>query len=232
MANPIFLSVCVPALNEAPTLRESVDDLLQNLAPAVGRLEIIIVNDGSQDDTGRIAEALAAEHAGIRVLHHAQNMGFGATYRDALAAATGDFFTWFPSDHENLASELVQEVAHVAPGVIVMSQHVDTDPRPLYRRLPSRLYTRSMNRIFGLQVRYYNGLTIYPTADLRAVRLVAQGFVMQAEAVVKVAKRGLRIVELEHPLGKRTSGRSALVSGRAFRQALRDARRIWLARQK
>ena len=236
-ASNIALSVCVPALNEEETLRAAVEDLLTSLGPEVGRLEVIIVNDGSSDDTGKIGEALVAEHtfrpgsgqAGVRVLHHAQNMGFGATYRDALAVATGDFFTWFPADHENQATELVQSIPHLAPGVIVTTQHVDTDPRPLYRRVPSRFYTKTLNRLFGLRVRYYNGLTIYPTADLRSVALGAQGFAMQAEAMVKVGRRGLRIVELEHPLGKRTSGKSALVSWRALRQALRDCVRIWRA---
>lgn len=249
----IALSVCVPALNEEETLRAAVEDLLTSLGPEVGRLEVIIVNDGSSDDTGKIGEALALRHgsgqvaehtlrpgsgqalrpssgqAWVRVLHHAQNMGFGATYRDALAVATGDFFTWFPADHENQATELVQSIPHLAPGVIVTTQHVDTDPRPLYRRVPSRFYTKTLNRLFGLRVRYYNGLTIYPTADLRSVALGAQGFAMQAEAMVKVGRRGLRIVELEHPLGKRTSGKSALVSWRALRQALRDCVRIWRA---
>jgi len=229
MRTSIALSVCVPAFNEAATLRESVDDLLANLAPVVAQLEIVIVNDGSGDETGAIAEALAAEHPGIRVRHHARNEGFGLAYREGLAAATCAYFTWFPADHENVADELVQAVAHVAPGVIVTSQHVDTDPRPMYRRIPSRMYTRILNRLTGVRVRYYNGLTIYPMEDLRRVALGAHGFAIQAETLVRVARRGLRIVELEYPLSRRVAGRSALVTGRALKQALRDVVRIWRA---
>lgn len=232
MAPPISLTVCVPAHNEAPTLRESVEDLLAELQPAVQRLDIVIVNDGSVDGTGAIADALAAEHAAVRVLHHPRNIGFGLTYQDGLAAATGEYFTWFPADHENLAAELVQAVGAVKPGVLVTTQHVDTDPRSWRRRILSRTYTALVNLISGYRLRYYNGLTIYPTAALQGTPVGAQGFLMQAEAMVRLMRRGYGVVELEYPLGKRKSGRSEAVRLRALRQAARDVGRIWEAREK
>jgi glycosyltransferase involved in cell wall biosynthesis len=69
MRRPIALSVCVPALNEAATRRESVDDLLANLGPVVAQLEIVIVNDGSRDETGAIAETLVrVARRGLRIV--------------------------------------------------------------------------------------------------------------------------------------------------------------------
>lgn len=232
MATLPSLTVCVPAYNEAPTLRESVEDLVAQLRPVVARLEIVIVNDGSADETGAIADALVAEHAEVRALHHPRNLGFGKTYRDGLAAATGEYFTWFPADHENLAAELAQAVAAVRPGVLVTTQHVDSDPRSWKRRLLSRTYTALVNLVSGFRLRYYNGLTIYPTRVLQETPAGAQGFLMQAEAMVRLMRRGYGVVELEYPLGKRKSGRSEAVRMRAMRQAARDLVRIWKASKK
>ncbi len=226
----LALTVCVPAYNEAPTLAAAVADLRDSLAPVVERLEVIIVNDGSADGTAAIADALAVAHPEtVRVLHHARNQGFGVSYRDGLRASTGDWYTYFPGDHENQAAELVQAVAAVCPGVLVTTHHVSSDPRPLSRRLLSRTYTCLVNAVSGLRLRYYNGLTLFPVKDLRAIPLGAQGFLMQAEAVVRLVRRGYRVVELEYPLSQRRAGRSAAVRGPALRQAARDCVRIWRA---
>jgi len=226
---PLTLSVCVPACNEVESLQGAVEDLLKQVAPSVVRLEIVIVDDGSQDGTGPLADALAAAHPEVRVLHHPRNVGFGLSYRDGLAAATGEWFTYFPADHENVAAELVQAIPHVQPGVLVTTHHVSTDPRPWSRRWLSRTYTFLVNRISGLGLHYYNGLTFYPTAVLQAMPLGANGFLMQAEAMVRLSRRGYRVVQLEYPLGKRKSGCSAAVRLPALRQAVRDCLRIWSA---
>jgi len=123
-------------------------------------------------------------------------------------------------------------VGAVRPGVLVTTQHVDTDPRSWRRRVLSRTYTALVNLISGYRLRYYNGLTIYPTAALQATPAGAQGFLMQAEAMVRLMRRGYGVVELEYPLGKRKSGRSEAVRLRALRQAARDVGRIWKAREK
>lgn len=225
----LSLSVCVPAYDEVDSLRGAVEDLMAHVAPVVSRLEIVIVDDGSQDGTGPLADRLASEFPAVRVLHHPRNLGFGLSYRTGLAAATGDWFTYFPADHENVAAELVQAITHVRPGLLVTTHHISTDPRPWSRRLLSRTYTHVVNLLSGLRLKYYNGLTFYPTESLRAIPLGANGFLMQAEAMVRLSRRGFRIVELEYPLGRRRTGRSAAVRLPALRQAARDCLRIWRA---
>jgi len=221
------LTVCVEALNEEAALRGAVEDLLTSVLPVVSTLEIIVVNDGSTDGTGQVADALAREHPEIvRVIHHARPKGVGAGYREALATARGEYFCDFHGDHENSAEEIARAARHLAPGTAVTTQHVATDPRPWRRRVISRIYTALVNLVTGMRLKYYNGITIYPTAFLRRLPLVADGFLLPAETLVKAAGQGCQIVELELPLKGRVGGRSKALRLRSLIGFARDLGRI------
>lgn len=220
------MSVCMPALNEEKTLRAAVEDLRGELAPHLSWMEIIIVNDGSTDSTPSCAQELAKEFAGIKVIHHQRRIGVGSCYRDALAVAEGDYYTWFPADHENAASELLHCLQHLRPDVVVTSHHKGCDPRMLRRKIVSAIYTGLLNTLFGLKVTYYNGLTIFPLHVLRSFPLVSDGFVFQAEAMIRALRSGCRLIELQAALKERTWGKSKAFTLSSLMHAARDASRI------
>ncbi|HOU36653.1 MAG TPA: glycosyltransferase, partial [Candidatus Omnitrophota bacterium] len=70
-----IVSVCVPAYNEQATLRVSIDGLIEALSGKIAGFEVIIVNDGSSDATGDIADELEKKYRQIRVIHHRANKG-------------------------------------------------------------------------------------------------------------------------------------------------------------
>ena len=88
-----LVSIVLPAYNEAAILHDHVHvllDHLKTLQPTY-RFELIIVNDGSRDETGKIAGQLAAEVAGIRVIHHPRNFGLGQALKTAFAQCWGRY---------------------------------------------------------------------------------------------------------------------------------------------
>lgn len=222
MAYPIRLSICVPALNEEENLEGAIEDLRVTLSELVEGLELIIVDDASADSTGVLADRIAAECPGVRVIHHAVRQGLGGCYRDALAVASGEYFSWFPGDHENLAEEFVKCLPYLGDGCIVTTHHRGQDPRSPLRRLVSCGYTWIINAFFGLHLRYYNGLTIFPVVALRSIRLYSRGFLLTAETIVKTIRLGYRVVELSAPLGRRRLGRSSALSPASFAQMAKD----------
>jgi len=88
------LSVVLPIYNEAATIRETVEQVLRGVAALVGEFEVILVNDGSTDETGAILASLVADPR-IRLITHQHNQGYGAALVDGFAAATKTltFFT-------------------------------------------------------------------------------------------------------------------------------------------
>jgi glycosyltransferase involved in cell wall biosynthesis len=88
-----LVSIVLPCFNEAGVLEENVGiilDYLRTLEPRFS-FEILLVNDGSRDNTGEIAESLRARHASVRVLHHPSNFGLGQAFRTAFAQSRGDY---------------------------------------------------------------------------------------------------------------------------------------------
>jgi len=208
MSRPLSFSICVPAFNEESNLKETVEDLISILSPFLQKLEVIIVDDGSTDSTPRLAEQLAREYCQVKAIHHKKNLGIGVCYRDALAIAEGNYYTWFPADYENSAEEFIQCLPYLSQETIVTCHHQEQDPRPVLRRWISHSYTWILNKYFHLNLKYYNGLTIFPVSILRSIPLTADGFVFSAESLICAIQRGYEILELSAPLRKRTFGRS------------------------
>jgi len=204
----ISISICVPAFNEEKTLAAAVEDLISTLSLLVRELEVIIVNDGSSDSTSTIAEDLASKNPQIKVINHKNNLGVGFAFRGALAKAKCQFFSWFPGDHENSAQEFVQCLDYLSKDTLVTTHHQGYDNRSFMRRLISGAYTWILNKYFDLNLKYYNGLTIFPTEVLRSFPLVSNGFFFTAESMIKAAKEGYKVIELSAPLKKRNWGKS------------------------
>lgn len=230
MGKHINISICVPAFNEQRSLKEAVQDLMKTLFSYVQKLDIIIVDDGSSDSTPQLAEQLAKEYCQVRVVHHAKKMGIGSCYRDALKLAQEDYFTWFPGDHENSAEEFILCMPYLKNDTVVTCYHQGQDPRSLLRRLVSQGYTWFLNKFFHLNLKYYNGLTVFPTSVLRLLNLVTDGFLFTAENLIKAIKCGYKVVELPAPLRGRLCGKSNAFAFSSVVQITKDILKLLMGK--
>jgi len=126
------VSVIVPAWSAAGTLGRALDSVLEG---ATVDLECVVVDDGSTDGTGAIAEARAAEDDRIVVLRRASNEGVSAARNQALAIASGEWLTFLDADDRLLPGGLAALVAGARmPGVrAVVGQRIWTDGRRRWR---------------------------------------------------------------------------------------------------
>ncbi len=92
------LSVVVPAYNEEPRLGPSLVRIVDYCESAAADYEIIVVDDGSDDDTVAVAEAVAGESPRVRVIELGRNRGKGAAVRAGMLAATGDRILFSDAD--------------------------------------------------------------------------------------------------------------------------------------
>jgi len=93
------LTVVVPAFNEELLLREAITFLVGSVGVLGIPLEVLIVEDGSADGTGEIAEALARELPPVHVVHHVANRGWGEAVRTGIANAKHEFIVLSPVDN-------------------------------------------------------------------------------------------------------------------------------------
>ena len=117
------LSVIVMAYNEAESLERVVDEVETALRVVDRPYEIIIVNDGSGDGTGDVADRLSSVIDAVRVVHHEVNRGLGEVYRTGFAAARGEFVTIIPADGQFPAAFIPEFLGRIenaaAPSAVI-----------------------------------------------------------------------------------------------------------------
>jgi len=204
------LSYFFPAHNEAANIEALVDEALAELPSLAARFEIIAVDDGSRDDTGAIAERLAAAHPGVvRVVHHPTNLGYGAALRSGFRAARYELVAFTDGDRQfrvaDLGRLLERSRAADVPDVVAGFRIRRADP-PI-RTIYARLY-RLANRIFfGLRVRDVDcACKLFRREALEAIRVESGGAFFSAELLIKLGASGQSIVEVGVPHHPRVAG--------------------------
>jgi glycosyltransferase involved in cell wall biosynthesis len=233
------LSYFFPAHNEAENVEPLVREALEVLPGLAQQFEIIIVDDGSRDGTGEIADRLAAAHPDVvRVVHHPTNLGYGAALRSGLAAARFSLIAFTDGDRQFRVADLGRLLARLAgpdrPDAVVGYRIRRADP-PL-RTLYARLY-RLANRIwFGLRVRDVDcACKVFRRDALEGIRVASGGAFFSAELLIKLTMAGRRIVEVGVPHYPRRAGRASGARPAVIWRAVKDfwtlRLLLWLRRQ-
>ncbi len=100
MAMSDSVSLFFPVFNDEKTVRTVAEKALRLLSSLGGAYEIIIVNDGSPDRSGEIADELAREQPAIRAIHHPRNLGYGAAVRSGIGASRYDIVCMTDGDDQ------------------------------------------------------------------------------------------------------------------------------------
>ena len=210
------LSVLVPALNEQRDLEPTVRQLIRVVGGVCEDFEIIIVNDGSTDRTGAIAQQLVQEEFRVRLLENPGNMGLGYSYVRGVREAGKTYFMYVPGDNTWPESSIGEILRHLGKADVVTSYATNPDVRVGFRRLVSTAYTVALNALFGHRMRYFNGLSVYPREFLLTRPITTWGFGFQAETLLKALDAGLSVVEVGVPIDEAAARKSRALSLRNF----------------
>ncbi len=218
---PDSLSVIIEAYNEERNIRDAVDSVTRTVAPVAADYEVIIVNDGSSDRTGEIADEISRRDPRVRALHHERNRGFGRAFRTGAAAAVKTYITSFPGDNDLAADILATLYQSRTNADVITSYMQNPQSRTLLRRTLSSGFVVLLNTVFGLRLRYYNGVTIMRTELVKELPLISDGLTVIAECLIRLIKSGgtYREVGFEHT-GRRHH-QSKAVSFKSFAVTLK-----------
>ena len=203
------LSIVIPAYNEAENILGTLENVTAALAPLPIDYEIIVVDDGSRDETSTIVRDNASRFPRVRLLVNERNMGFGWTYRRGVDAAARDYIVMVHGDNAWNADTLRDLFARVGEADVVIGYTRDMwRSRPLARTLISKAFTLLVNIITRRGLRYYNGLQIHRADVLKGLQIQSSGYGFQAEVLVKALRRTHTYVEVPMVLSERTRGES------------------------
>jgi glycosyltransferase involved in cell wall biosynthesis len=231
------LSYFFPAHDEADNIEALVAEALEELPRLAQRFEIIVVDDGSRDGTGAVADRLAAEHPDVvRVVHHALNRGYGAALRSGFGAARYPLVSFTDGDRQFRITDLAALLDRIAtpsgdrspapPDVVVGYRIRRADP-PI-RLAYARVYRACLRTLFRLHVRDVDcACKLFRREALDGIWLESRGAFLSAELLIKLRERGRRVVEVGVPHYPRTAGTASGADARVVFRAVRD---FWLLR--
>jgi glycosyltransferase involved in cell wall biosynthesis len=234
------ISVFLLAYNEEGNIKRVIDGFKAELPKLTDDYEIIVVNDGSSDRTGRIAECMAAADCHVRVVHHTVNRGYGAAVISGINAASKEYVLLSDGDGQFDPADFSRLAAKVWNYDVVVGRRVRRAD-PFMRRLNGKAWSILMRLLFGLQITDVDcGFKLFRREMIANLQLEAKGAMITTELMAKLAGRGARITEvgvrhLPRMAGEQ-SGNSLRVIGRAFKELpalywkLRAARRSGKAR--
>jgi glycosyltransferase involved in cell wall biosynthesis len=216
-----------------------VERALADIGPLVASMEIVIVDDGSTDRTPELADALAAAHPEVRVVHQ-ENRGYGGALRTGFASSRGRLISFSDGDLQFDLTEMGRLLARLddparKPVDVVIGYRIKRRD-PAHRIFIAKTYNAIVSVLFGLRVRDIDcAMKLFRREVFDGLRLETDSPFLSAELLIKLRARGERMAQVGVNHYPRTAGTN---TGASFRKILRTFRDIgklrlalWFRRQ-
>ncbi len=201
MYNNLKVIVFMPAFNTGHILETTYQEL-----PNEGISEILLVDDGSRDDTVKVAQRL-----GVSVVSHEKNLGYGSAqktgYREALKRGA-DIVVMVHSDHQydpTLTPKFIEPIASGRADAVTGSRMSNGGAlkggMPIWKYIPNRFLTHLENFVFRTNITdYHNGFRAYSRKVLESISFekFSDKFDFDTDIMIQIAIRKFRIAEVAH----------------------------------
>lgn len=209
LTGPVDVSVLVPAKDEAENLPEFLAQCEAAFRDAPFSAEVVVVDDGSTDETPQVLASLAARYPFLHPLRHRSRQGIAEALRTAGLAARGDVLVFYPADLQFLPGEIPALVGPILAGeadLVTGAKQGQYD-----KAFVSGIYNRLCRLLFGLNVTDLNSVKAYRREIMAAVPLRPDWHRFFA---VVASAQGFRLAERPVTLHQRRAGRSKFGLGR------------------
>ncbi len=189
------VSVFFPCYNEQGNVARTVENALRVMEKLNADFEIIIVDDGSIDRTGQIADEIAGRDKRVKVVHHEHNLGYGAALRSGFAAATKELVFYTDGDGQFDMNEMPPLLPLMEQWDIVSCYRLNRRD-PLIRKVNAWAWTKLVCLLFGLRIRDVDcAFKLYKREIFERIKLSSTGALIDAEILARAAGKGYRITQ-------------------------------------
>ena len=222
------LSAFFPAHNEEGNVERMCNALRIVLPNVAEDFEIIIVNDGSNDKTGEIADRLAAQDEKIRVVHHERNMGYGAAVRSGISACKKEYVFFTDGDNQFDVSQLSLLVPLVSQCDGVIGFRLNRQDN-FVRKTNAWAWNRLVQWMFGLKAKDIDcAFKLFHRKVFEKVQLESSGAMISTEMLVKMKKNKYRLHEIGVLHSPRLAGKQTGANLRVIFKAFNELYRFYL----
>jgi glycosyltransferase involved in cell wall biosynthesis len=201
------ITVGIPAYNE----KECLESVVRNARDVLTRLaetyEVLVIDDGSTDGTGALADELAGRWPEVRVVHHPENLSFSGAIRSLHRNSRGRWLFLCPADGQVDVGEIEQFLRERSRADVVLGYRL-TRPDRWYRRINSVLFKLMTRMLFGFRFREISNCKLYRVDLLKDLPVLSRPgtATIEPEVIFRLSRRGARFVEVPYTLLPRQAG--------------------------
>jgi glycosyltransferase involved in cell wall biosynthesis len=224
-SNHTSISVFFPCYNEQDNVGRTVGQALAVLEKLTSDFEVIIVDDGSSDDTGKIADEISCRDSRVKVVHHPANLGYGAALQSGFKTATKELVFYTDGDGQFDISEMPPLLPLTEQYDIVSCYRLNRQDS-LIRKINGWCWTKLVCLLFGMKIRDIDcAFKLYKREIFDNIKLLSTGALIDAEILARAIRRGYSVTQkgVHHyprTAGKQT-GADLRVIFRAFKELLK-----------
>jgi glycosyltransferase involved in cell wall biosynthesis len=226
------ISMFTPAYNEENTVKGTVEAARNMLSRVANKYEIIIVDDGSVDNTGKIADELAKKYPEVRVVHHRPNKGYGMALRSGIAASKYEYIFYTDADLQFDLNDIGKLIPLLKKADIVSAYRVRRID-PVLRKFAAWVYNIIIWLYWGYYIKDIDcAFKIYHRKIFDTFNLSCTHGIIDPEILIKAKVNGFKIAQvgvkhLPRKKGKTVfAGRLGLIKFSHLMRLLREMRMI------
>lgn len=218
----LAMSVVLPAYNEAPNVAQAVSQAVAAMQGIGADYEIIVVDDGSRDDTAAVVEALVPQTPGLRLVRHPVNRGYGGALRSGFAATQKEFILLNASDNQFAMAEVVRFLPLLPQTDIVCGYRAQRQD-VFMRRVNAAGWNLVVRLLFGYLARDIDcGFKVFRRGILQRVHLISNGAMIDTELLAGARARGYRVADVAVSHFPRREGHATGANPKVILRAFRD----------
>jgi glycosyltransferase involved in cell wall biosynthesis len=224
------LSVFFPAYNDAPSLPGLIAKTFATLGEHVRDYEVIVINDGSADNTAEVLEDLRQKYAPyMRVVTHERNRGYGGALRSGFAAAKKEFVFYTDGDGQYDVGELPKLLELVTPKTGLVNGYKLERQDPEHRIWIGKTYNFCARLLFRIHIRDIDcDYRLIRRELLNKVQLTSTSGTICVELVRKLEISGCGVVEIGVHHYPRLHGKSQFFRLRSLAKTFVELLRLWV----
>lgn len=226
-AHNVSISVFFPCYNEQDNIAGVLEKAVVVLEKLNADFEVIIVDDGSSDDTGKIADELARGNDRIKVVHHRGNLGYGAALQSGFNAATKELVFYTDGDGQFDINEMPALLGLMDQYDIVSCYRLNRQDN-LVRKINGWCWTKLVCLLFGMKIRDIDcAFKLYKREIFDNIKLVSAGALIDAEILARAVRKGYLVVQQGVHHYPRTAGAQTGANLHVILRAFKELFRLW-----
>jgi glycosyltransferase involved in cell wall biosynthesis len=198
MTHEVDLSLFVPCFNEETRVVATIRTIEAAMSELGCSYEIIVVDDGSTDNTLQVVSEYAKSNPEVPLRLHSNpyNLGLARTFVDTAFRGRGEYYRLVCGDNVEPKDAITTICRNMGKADIIVPYHPILPGKSNFRRIVSRAYTILVNVISGYSLQYYNGCALYRRFHVMRWAPYTYGFGFQADLISRLLDEGLTYFEV------------------------------------